>query len=361
MNEPKASRYHRLRRRTSAAAIAGTLLVLALLLLTGLSVRLRELAGGSAALYVIMAALLHEAVRLPVAWYRGYVLERQYGLSQVSARAWLRDYGKAAVLTLSAAIAGAGLLAAAMRAWPDWWWLAAAAGAAAALTLLTWIGPVLILPMFHRSRPLPAGPLRQRLVDLSRRAGVHVLDVREWGLGERTRRASALLVGFGGTRRILLSHTLVADYTNDEIEVILAHELGHHVCRDLRGALLAECAVLLAGFLGAALALNRWWAPLGLLGPADVAGLPVVAAALGAAGLAARPLLNALSRRSERRADRFALAIASRPDAFVPAVRRMAAQNLAEEQPTRASRWLFHTHPTVDERVRAAQHAGHAG
>jgi STE24 endopeptidase len=342
-------------------AVFGTLLVIALLLLTGLSVRLRELAGGSAAVYVLFAAVLHEAVGLPVAWYRSYVLERQYGLSLVSARAWVRDYAKAAVLALSAAMAGAELLVAAIRAWPDWWWLAAAAGSAAAVTLLTSMGPVLVLPIFHRSRPLPAGALRQRLVELSLRAGVPVLDVRVWGRGEGTQRASAGLAGAGATRRILLSHTLVAGYTGDEIEVILAHELGHHLHHDLRAALMAECAVLLAGFLGAAVALRMWWQPLGLAGPADVAGLPVIVAAVGAAGLAARPLLNALSRRSERRADRFALSIASRPEAFVPAVRRMAAQNLAEERPTRASRWLFHTHPTVDERVRQAEHTAPAG
>jgi STE24 endopeptidase len=179
--------------------------------------------------------------------------------------------------------------------------------------------------------------------------------VYEWGLGEKTRRANAALVGAGATRRILLSDTLLAGYTDDEIEVVLAHEMGHHLHRDVLKGLAAESVALLACFFAAAVALRASWKPLGLTSASDVAGLPVILLTGGAVSLLTTPLLNALSRHNERRADRFALDLTARPDAFIGAMRRMAAQNLAEEHPSRAAFWFFHTHPRVDERIERAR------
>jgi STE24 endopeptidase len=179
--------------------------------------------------------------------------------------------------------------------------------------------------------------------------------VYEWGLGEKTRRANAALVGMGRSRRILLSDTLLAQYTDDEIEVILAHELGHYAHRDIRNDLLLEAALMTMSFAAAALALHWLSFPLRLGGPADVAGLPLLLIVAGFMSLLARPALNARSRRNEQRADRFALTLTERPDAFVSAMRRLAAQNMAEERPSAATLWLFHTHPPFEQRIQAAR------
>ena len=101
--------------------------------------------------------------------------------------------------------------------------------------------------------------------------------------------------------------------------------------------------------------LEASWRWLGLTSPADVAGLPLVVLSVAGVMLLATPLLNAWSRAHERRADRFALKTASEPAAFIGAVRRMAAQNLAEEHPSSAAFLLFHTHPTAEERIAAAR------
>jgi STE24 endopeptidase len=273
----------------------------------------------------------------------------------VSAGVWLRDYCKIAALGVVIGAAAAELVYFAIRLWPRYGWMAATASLVGVNAAVTCAAPVLILPLFHRSRPLGRNALRQRLLRLSERAGIAVLDVYEWGLGEKTRRASAALVGAGATRRILLSDTLLADFTDDEIEVVLAHEMGHHLHGDVLKGLAAEFVVLLGGFSVAAIALDGLWKPLGLASPADVAGLPIVLLATGGVSLLATPLLNAQSRRNERRADRYALELTARPDAFVAAMRRMAAQNLADEDPSRAAFWLFHTHPRVRERVERAQ------
>ena len=214
---------------------------------------------------------------------------------------------------------------------------------------------MLLLPLLHRSRPLSRDVLRDRLERLSARAGVPVLDVHELPLGERSRRASAALVGAGSTRRILLSDTLLANYSDDEIEVVMAHEMGHHVHRHTMKAMAVEVLLLFAGFRLAASVLEASWRWLGLSSAADVAGLPVVILSVAGVMLLATPLLNAWSRAHERRADRFALKTASEPAAFIGAVRRMAAHNLAEEHPSSAAFLLFHTHPTAEERIAAAR------
>ena len=200
--------------------------------------------------------------------------------------------------------------------------------------------------------------MQERLRTLAARAGLPALGVYEWGLGEKTRRANAALVGVGGTRRILLSDTLITDYSDDEIEVVLAHELAHHAHHDVLTAVAAQTTLLLLGLAAAAwttelAAYLRPWVQ--AAGAADVAGLPLILLATGAVYVMAAPLVNALSRRHERRADAYALRLTARPTAFISAMRRLGAQNLAEPQPSRTVQWLFHSHPPIEERIEHAQ------
>ena len=354
MNLPRSSRYHRARRRANAAAIlAGVALLVALLLTRG-SVAVRTAVNDSPAAYAAVLCVLVATVMVPFAWYRDYRLERQYGLSDARFRGWVVARLKAGAVVLAVAIPLAEFVYRAMR-WPSVWWLVAAVGCAAALALVTAAGPVLLLPLLQGSRPLEREALRHRLERLSRRAGVPVLSVHEVPLGERTRRASAALVGAGTSRRILLSDTLLGSYSDDEIEVVMAHEMGHHVHRHILKASVVELILLLSGFRLAAAALDASWRWLGLASGADPAGMPVVVLAVGGVLVAATPLVNAWSRAHERRADRFALETASEPAAFIQAVRRMSAQNLAEDRPSSAAFWLFHTHPTAEERIASAR------
>jgi STE24 endopeptidase len=257
-------------------------------------------------------------------------------------------------ITTALAVGAAEIVVACARGAGVWWWLVAAGVFAAAGILLTNLAPLVIFPLFYRFTPLAREGLRDRLLALSAKAGVRVLGAFEWELGSRTRRANAALVGLGATRRILLADTLLEAYSDDEIEVVLAHELAHHVHHDIRTGLAFESLVVVAG-LGAADVTVRLLAPrTGVTGPDEPAALPLVALAAAVISVLLLPLANALSRRNERRADRFALALTKHPAAFISAIRRLGAQNLAEEHPSRLTYHLFHTHPTVEERVRAA-------
>jgi Zn-dependent protease with chaperone function len=365
LNEDKAARYHRLKRRSAAGAVAVNALVLVTVLATGGATRLRDAAmhvtGGSpsstpvVAISVALLALLQGLVTFPLAFYDGFLLERRYGLSAGSQRAFVADTAKALALNLLLALVASQVLYATMRFWPRAWWLASAVAIAVGIAALAVLAPVLLLPLFYSFKPLDRLELRRRLTMLSTRAGVRVLGVYEWGLGEKTRRANAALVGSGRTRRVLVSDTLLADYSDDEIEVILAHELGHHAHRDMLTVLGLESTLIAVALGLAAAALQAAWQPLGLAGPSDVAGLPLLLLAAGASMLAGTPVVNLLSRHHERRADRFALALTGRPAAFVSALRRLGAQNLAESNPSPLALWLFYSHPPIEQRIAAAR------
>lgn len=327
--------------------------MLALLLVTDASAALRTAVDGSPAKFALVLVILLGAVLAPFSWYRNCRLERQYELSEAAFRDWLRGQLKAAALYAIVSVPAGAFVYWTMK-WPVVWWLIAAAGCAALTVLLTAVAPILILPLVQPSQPLTHERLRLRLERLSARAGVPVLSVHELPLGERTRRASAVLVGAGSTRRILLSDTLLANYSDGEIEAVMAHEIGHHVHHHLLKTSIVELLLLVAGFRFADAALGGWrW--LGLTSPADPAGMPLLVLAVGAVLMAATPFLNAWSRAHERRADRFALETASEPEALIAAVRRMSAQNLAEDRPSSAAFLFFHTHPTADERIASAR------
>lgn len=365
MNEDKAARYHRLGRRAAASILLLHAAVLVALPASGLAVRLRDVSAflaGSApvsaatmAVFVLLLALALEIVTLPAALYRSFILDRRYGLSSVPLRTWLLDHGKGFAVSLVVGLAAAEIVYLTLSRWGGAGWAASAVVFIVAMLLMARVAPALLLPIFYRFKPLDRPGLRSRLESLSARAGLPVLGVYEWGLGEKTKRANAALVGTGRGRRVLLSDTLLASYTDDEIEVILAHELGHHAHRDIRNGLAVEALLIAATCAIASQALAVVAAPLGLRGNADPAGLPVVLIVAGAISLLATPAMNAWSRRTEHRADRFALRLTERPDAFESAMRRLAAQNLAEERPSAATLWLFHTHPPFDERIRAAR------
>lgn len=362
MNEDKATRYHRLKRRASLAGTALGALLLLLLLVTGASTALRDaaaaIAGGfflpTVIIYVALLALANEALRLPLALYQELALERRYGLSTQPMGKWWIDQAKGCGVTLVLGAVAAPIVLALLRWSPDRWWLIAAAIFAVLLIGLAQLAPVILLPIFYTFTPLQRPELAARLVALAERAGARVLGVFEWRLGDRTRKANAALTGIGRTRRILISDTLLAEHSDDEIEVILAHELAHHVYRDIWSGIALEAALILAGFAVADALLTRVGGSLGLSGKADIAGLPLLLLAAGGVSLLLMPVFNLLSRAHERRADRYALEMTRNADAFVTAMKRLAAQNLAEERPSRMVEVLFYTHPPTGARIAAA-------
>jgi STE24 endopeptidase len=363
VNEDKATRYHRLGRRAGVLSTVWTAVILAALLLTGASSALREQAGRIAganptlnvAVYVLLLSMLFDFVTLPFSVYRGFLLERRFGLSTETMSHWLRDHLKAVALGLVFAECAAIFVYFALQRWPGMWWVVAGAGYSFVAIVLVNLAPVVLLPLFFTFKPLEKDTLRERLTALASKAGTRIMGVYEWTLSDRTKKANAALTGIGNTRRILLSDTLLAEYSDDEIEVILAHELAHHVHRDIWTSVAFDMTLAFAGLFAAHLALQAAVPMLGLRGIADPAGMPLLLLSAGAMSLCVKPLLNAVSRSHERRADSYALKMTDNPSAFITAMKRLGQQNLAEDSPSKLVQALFYTHPPIKERLQAAQ------
>ena len=368
MNEDKATRYQRQKRLAAVLALAWAAVLLAGLAVTGLSASMRDAAERAARplassirpsavvfLYVVALSIVNEIGSLPFALYGSLVLERRYNLSNESIAGWLGDRAKSLAVGILLGGGGAMIVYACIRSFPDRWWLAAGLLFAFVIVALAQLAPVLLLPLFYSVKPLARDTLRTRLLALADRAGARVVGAYEWGLGDKTKKANAALAGLGATRRILVSDTMLAEYSDEEIEVVLAHELAHHVHGDIWKQIVFESGMMLAGFYASSVILRAAAAPLALRGVDDVAGLPVLLVAGGAVSLALAPLAHAMSRAFERSADSFALQLTRNPSAFISAMRRLGAQNLAEDQPSKIVQWLFYSHPPMRDRIAAAQ------
>jgi len=307
------------------------------------------------AAYLGLVLVGYALLTLPLAWWSGYVHPHRYGLSTQTPRSWLAERCKSLGLSLGFGVAAGDVVYWLLRTFPDSWWLWASAFLLATTVFLSFVAPVLILPIFYKLTPLDDAGLVARIRRLAERTGRRVAGVYTINLSTRTTAANAVLMGLGRTQRIALGDTLYADYDADEIEAIVAHELGHQAHRDLCLGLALQGALLVGSLYLAHLFLGWGVARFGLAGPADVAGLPLVLIAVGVFSLATMPLANGFSRWRERLADRFSIEVTGKPAAFARAMARLANQNLAEADPPQWAVWLFYSHPPIGERIAMAR------
>ena len=357
----KAKRYARWQRRLALAGMALFTAYAAAWIAAGLA---RRVGGALAARLpfpldaVAMAVLFGGGwilLDLPLALYGGFVLPHRFGLSTQTVKGWALDQAKGWGIGAGMGLPLLAGLYAAFRRWPETWWLPVGAFWILFTVLLAQWTPVLLAPLFYRFRPLEDPELVARLEGLARRAGLGVRGVFVIDMSRRTRAANAGLMGIGPTRRIVLGDTLLQGYTPEEIEAILAHELAHHRHRDLPIGLALGSAVNLLGFLLGARLLPLAVQALGFPWLDHPGTLPALALAAAAFGLATGIPLRAWSRWREWEADRAAIRWCSNPWALASALRKLSEQNLAEPDPEAWVEVLFHTHPALGKRIRAAE------
>jgi STE24 endopeptidase len=294
---------------------------------------------------------------LPLSYYEGFVLPHRFGLSTQTLRVWVADQVKMGAVGGALGLFVLEVIYAVLRSYPETWWLWAAGILLALNVVLASLAPVLLYPIFYKFVPLGEeyARVQERLLGLFERAGQRVRGVYQFDMSRRTKAANAALVGLGDTRRIILGDTLLKEFTTDEIETVLAHELGHHVHKDLPLGILVESAITLVGLYLASLGLNWGTAALGFDGVADIAALPWLILVIAAYGLATMPLTNAYSRWREREADRYALGVTGNGAAYASALARLANQNLADADPEVWEELLLHSHPALGKRIAMAE------
>ena len=297
---------------------------------------------------------------LPLAYLGGYVVEHRFGLSNQTRAGWLTDRLKALGVTLALEVPLTHVAYAIIRRSPRWWWLILAALALPFTTLLAQLWPILIAPLFNRYEPLRDGALAERIRRLAEQRGVRVAEVLRMDMSRQTRKANAFFAGLGRTKRIALADTLLDEFTPDEIVVVVAHELGHQVHRDVWKLIgLSGLATL-----GGAWLLDRIARPLirrererfGFASIGDPASLPLLTLLGSVLGTLALPLMNWFSREVvEKGADRYALEQTRRPDAFISAMEKLGRMNLSDPSPPALVKAVLYSHPPIADRIRVAR------
>lgn len=357
--QARARAYAAIRHRLFFVDLGVGLFYLSAWLFTGLAAWLaRSLPGPwpvALALHIAVAGGLFGLATAPLSYYSGYVLSKRYGLSVQTRPSWLADRAKSAGIGFGLGLVVVEAVYWLIATYPAAWWLPAAGMMLVFTVGLAMLAPVVILPLFYRLSPIGDAELVERIRRLAGRAGTRIRGVYQMRLSEKSTTANAMLMGLGQTRRVVLTDTLIDRYTPAEIEVVLAHELGHHVHRDLVKGVVTSAASTLIAFWLADRLLAGAVGLFGLAGPADPAGLPVVVFALGAVGIGLGPVANVLSRRWETVADRFALDLTRDPAAFRTLMLKLADQNLAEIAPPRWVEIMFHDHPPIARRLALAE------
>jgi STE24 endopeptidase len=296
----------------------------------------------------------HILVSLPLSFYSHYLVEHQFGLSNQSITRWVRNWSLSNVLTIVLGIAlNVGLF---LIIWHTgaYWWLIAAAAFFVVSVVLGQLAPVLIVPLFYKVEPINDAALDARMKDLAKGTGIKIEGVYRLGLSADTQKANAMLAGLGSTRRVLMGDTLLEKFSPEEIDIIFAHELGHHVHKHIPKMIATGVVVSLAGFY----LIDRvlvWWAGIPTAAAAPVASLPLVMFTLTAFSLLLSPLQNAISRFYERQSDRYALARTSNKSAYRSAFWKLARLNKADTAPHWLEVIMLHSHPPISERLAMAE------
>lgn len=362
VDSPEARRYNKIRRWLGVADFVVGLVFLVLLLVTRWSDSLRDLAYRWGSSYYMLSLFIYLVLLLGISKavtagleYYGFRLERSFRLSTQKFGSWLWDEAKGFLVGLILGTIVVELLYFTIRQWPQHWWLLAWALFMALFVLLAQLAPVVLFPIFYKFEPLEDEELRRRLVVLGERAGTRVRGVYRWRLSEKSKKANAALTGLGATRRIILADTLLDNYTPDEIEAVLAHELGHHVHRHILKSILVQAAITFVGFWAANWTLHYAVDHHMFEELSDFADLPLLALVSVVLSFVLMPVLNAYSRFNERQADRYAFESIASVGSFVSSMNKLADQNLAERTPSKWVEWFFHSHPSISRRLAAAE------
>lgn len=302
--------------------------------------------------YVVLVSLL----TLPWSVYTGFLREHRYGLSSQAFSGWLRDWGVGLGVGAVLSLLGLAILYAVFRRVGERWWLWGSVVGVILLAVVAAVAPVYISPLFNDYQPLPHGQIRSHILSLARANGIPADDVYWFDASRQTNRISANVSGLGPTTRISLNDNLLTRSSEQEIEAVMAHEMGHYVLHHVERFIVDFGLLLVIGFACVAWAFRRLTARFGprwgVSGVADPAGWPLIVALFAVFFFVMTPVVNTIIRTAEQEADIFGLNASRQPDGFA-----MAAVQLSEYrklEPGPVERFVFYDHPSGYDRVHAA-------
>ncbi len=305
--------------------------------------------------YTTVCLVGYSLLFLPMDYARGYKIEHRFALSQQKFGAWAADYAKSFALKWVMTSLFAVVLLALLRLSPQTWWIWAGIFWFVFGIALSHLFPVLIMPLFFKITPLENEPLRARILRLAEKTKTKIVGIYQFDMSKKTKKANALFTGLGKTKRIILGDTLLSKFGQEEIEVILAHEMGHCVHRHIARQVIASTALTFLGLWLVRSVLHIFVQSQGLASAGQIGVLPAVGFLLTVLAFAAMPLTNAYSRHCERQADRFALLQTGDKAAFESSMQKLSEQNLANAEPHPAVEFFLYSHPSISKRIRMAR------
>jgi len=358
----RGKEYQRKKHIVSLVSLAVMLASLAFLMVTPLSIRIREFAESTftnpwpiVAVYFTVVSLILFLIDLPFTYYSGFHIEHAYGLSNLRIRGWVREMAKRQLIGFAFGFVLIELLYGIIRNWPDTWWIIAWMAWALVSIVLSKLWPVYIAPLFYRYERLSNEDLRTRILNLVHRVDLKIENVYSMNLSKTTNKANAFFLGLGSTRRVVLSDTLLRGFTPDEITVVVAHEAGHCKHRDILKEVVFGIFSSFVLFWIAYCSLLHFSARFGFQSAADIAGFPLLSLVSILYGLILMPLGNAFSRSLERQADDFALRITGMKNEFISAMKKLALLNLSDPSPHPLIEFLMYSHPSIAKRIKRAE------
>jgi STE24 endopeptidase len=354
----QARQYSKLRIRLTILELVLSTVLLVVVLLSGASAQLKELVSTwsgnfylQVGLYLVVFAALCYLLSLGLDFYGGYLLEHRFGLSNQTVLGWAKKSIKKALLSLAMLLIAAEVLYFFLKHFPKHWWLLTTAAWVVFSIVLGRIVPTLIIPLFYRCKPLAKAQLREQLLALGKNCGVGIKEVFEIKLSKETKKANAGVAGLGRSRRILLGDTLLNSFTDEEIEAVFAHELGHVRLRHIWKILAFGAAVSFISFYLTFLLFEAGTRVFAFNGAHDIAAFPLLALVLMVVGLTLMPIQLWFLRHLEKQADMFAVEHIENAQSFAGALTKLADQNLIDTSPGKLEEVLLCDHPPIFKRL----------
>lgn len=312
--------------------------------------------------FVFIAGAGLSIIFSPLNFYTGFYLEHKYNLSNQTFLKWVWEDVKGLLVGLIIGIPILLFFYYSLLTFNQLWWLPFAIGLFIISVILARIVPVFIMPLFYKITPIDNEELKNRIETLAKDAGIKVQNVFKFDMSKNTKKANAAFTGIGKSKRILLGDTLLESYTDDEIETVIAHELGHYKKKHIiKNIIIGTVSSFLTLFLIALF----YKISLGLFGFNDIhqiAALPILSLWAMIIGLVQTPLTNILSRKYEYEADQYAIESTKKVGAFINTLEKLTDQNLGDKNPHPFVEWFFYSHPSISKRIssieKIAQHLG---
>jgi len=299
--------------------------------------------------------IIQSVITFPLSFYSDYTLEHKYGLSNQTIPGYFKEKIKGIIIGLLLGIPLLLIFFFIIKNYSESWWLILGAVMFFFSVIIGRLAPTLIMPLFYKFKPLENEEIKQKILSLCEKTGVRIRGIFEFDMSKNTKKANAAFTGIGKSKRIILGDTLLKNFSPEEIETVFAHEMGHYKKRHIMKLMTVSVVMTFAGLYLTSLAYSNSLNTFGFNSVSEIAALPLLFIYLSLFGLITSPISNILSRKFEWEADTFALETTRDKGAFISAMEKLADQNLADKTPNKIIEFLFHSHPSIDKRIKFAE------